>query len=308
MPARLAQLVSDIVGSGRPLSAPSVRAAGLVRRALIHGGDPVITYNHGGTPLRIPLSHPLPGLRARFPRYDLPIREIVRRLEPTTGDVVVDVGANVGDTAAMVRAESPVPLIAVEGVQEFLDFLADNTSSMTDVEIVPVFAGSSSTGMVSTSVARGTAHVVGPSQERPTVATKTLDSILRDSQLASGRRVRLIKIDTDGFELEVLRGATKSLDKHHPIVFLEYDPALLARQGGTGREIRDLLQDLGYRSLWIYDNYGEPMWRASLHDLGLLDQLDRYLTRRHPDYYCDILFEPPGEDELARQLAVDFGS
>lgn len=70
------------------------------------------------------------------------------------------------------------------------------------------------------------------------VPMRRLDDLLRDEQLGE---VRCIKIDVEGYNLPVLRGARETIQTHHPAIFCECaTPAQF-------REVDAYLAELGYR-------------------------------------------------------------
>jgi len=56
----------------------------------------------------------------------------------------------------------------------------------------------------------------------------------------------VIKIDVEGFELNVLRGARLTLEKHRPLLFLEINPEALDSVGAQAAELTWLLKYQGY--------------------------------------------------------------
>jgi FkbM family methyltransferase len=76
-----------------------------------------------------------------------------------------------------------------------------------------------------------------------TVPVTTLDA-LRDRQ---GFRPTVLKVDVEGFELEVLRGAGRVLAEDRPALFLEIHGAMLADRGLAPRAVLDLVREAGYR-------------------------------------------------------------
>jgi FkbM family methyltransferase len=66
----------------------------------------------------------------------------------------------------------------------------------------------------------------------------------------------LVKIDVEGYELAVLRGARRLLAGSRPVLFLEIHPQRIAELGGSLAEIAGLLAELGYR---IFDLRGKPL-------------------------------------------------
>ena len=64
----------------------------------------------------------------------------------------------------------------------------------------------------------------------------------------------LIKVDVEGFELEVLQGATRLLHTHHPALVIEIHPPQLALSGGSEDALFSLLSDSGYAWQIIHQN------------------------------------------------------
>ena len=56
-----------------------------------------------------------------------------------------------------------------------------------------------------------------------------------------------IKIDTEGAELLVLRGAAKTLREEHPVLLLELSDQLLASLDCSSQQVFALLRECGYR-------------------------------------------------------------
>lgn len=59
----------------------------------------------------------------------------------------------------------------------------------------------------------------------------------------------VIKIDVEGAELLVLRGAKSTLARHKPTLFLSVHPVHLEAMGHSVEELADLLRDIGYETL-----------------------------------------------------------
>lgn len=62
-----------------------------------------------------------------------------------------------------------------------------------------------------------------------------------------GRDIRLIKIDTQGYDLEVLKGCEQTLQQHGPVVFLEFIYSALYVDQATPFAIESWLGARGYR-------------------------------------------------------------
>jgi hypothetical protein len=62
-----------------------------------------------------------------------------------------------------------------------------------------------------------------------------------------GLSVQLVKIDVDGFECEVLRGATALLRDSRPIFMMELSPYVLGEHGSSLEELLSFFVPNGYR-------------------------------------------------------------
>jgi FkbM family methyltransferase len=65
-----------------------------------------------------------------------------------------------------------------------------------------------------------------------------------------------IKIDVEGFEMNVLKGAEKTIKKFHPVMLIEINNFALERNGVTSKDIFEYLDSLGYTYGNIYSEQG----------------------------------------------------
>jgi len=75
------------------------------------------------------------------------------------------------------------------------------------------------------------------------VAAVTIDDFCREREI---QRIDLIKIDTDGFEYSILRGAQKSLGKFLPYIIFEIGIYVMEERGISFEQYYDYLSSLGY--------------------------------------------------------------
>jgi len=93
----------------------------------------------------------------------------------------------------------------------------------------------------------------------------SLDGLLKKNK----KRVRLIKIDVDGYELEVLKSAKKTLQKEKPIIYFELAPYLYKEMGYTLDHLIKFVQKMGYT---FYDEDFKPVLDIKVVSSKLTDK------------------------------------
>jgi hypothetical protein len=155
------------------------------------------------------------------------------------------VGANVGDTAALVRAETDVPILCIEGDERFFALLERNAARIGSVELEHAFVEAPARGRIVREA--GTARIV---EGDDALSAKPLARILEEHP----RFVRpaLVKLDTDGMDVPIIEANLELLARLRPVLFFEYDPHL-----GAGPAIFDRLREAGYARAEWYENTGK---------------------------------------------------
>jgi FkbM family methyltransferase len=115
----------------------------------------------------------------------------------------------------------------------------------------------------------------------PTPAVR-LDTVFRDLGWPS---VGLVKIDVQGAEELVLKGAQETLRRSQPAIFIEIDEAALRRFSSSPEQIEHHLASLGY-----------GMYEASAAKLGAPVDASRARMIRSRLGYADFLFIPRDSD------------
>ncbi len=184
-------------------------------------------------------------------RYRLP-HSVVARIKP--GDWVVDIGANVGvitsqlcgvvRSGGRVWAFEPVPANVAR-----LGYLKErNALSQLEVFSLAVGAVDGTVALGMPPPGRSGWGSITKSWDVAShvdVEVRTLDALVA-SQGRPGETVRLLKIDVEGFEPEVVEGASMVLRQHRPDVYCEFNDVLLRDRGRSSRELLDLFAELSY--------------------------------------------------------------
>jgi FkbM family methyltransferase len=176
------------------------------------------------------------------------------------GDCCVDIGANfgmhtlylahlVGDAGTVIAFE-PVPRnLALLERNLKLNGYGQRTS------VVPKLASNSPLPFLEMEIpAKGvavTASMAGQKGGRE--CTSVPNTRLDDYFGMNSAPVRLMKIDVEGAELEVLRGAQEMLKRHNPALIIEVHGFALPDFGASVEMLRDFLSSLGYLEsiIWV---------------------------------------------------------
>lgn len=204
-----------------------------------------------------------PGVIMRLDPHDVVSREILMtgHWEPRTwavmephvpaGGTFVDVGAHVG-WYSLKAAKAVGPrgrVIAIEPDHATLRKLRDNiraSGAEAVIVVVPVACYDSETTLPFYSAPRSNTgesslSLAAASQEGPITASypvraRRLDDILREVGVT---RVDALKIDVEGAELHVLKGAVETLDRFRPEISVEV-------LGADAREVRLFMRARAY--------------------------------------------------------------
>jgi FkbM family methyltransferase len=264
--------------------------------------DPLVRYDLAGTVIQLPFSHNLPLYRKLYPAYASNIARIARQVQAKyPGSACIDIGANVGDTAAFIRSVSAGPLLCIEGEAFFFQILRQNAAVMPDVECDQSFVGESS-GLIEGRLVsnEGTAHLIPSEKATSQTTTRSLPDILADHPAFAA--AKLLKVDTDGYDLRILQSHLDFLRNVHPIIFFEYDPHFFTLYGSSGLSLFTDLRASGYHDVMVYDNFGDYVLTIPLTDTSILEDLHYYYSGRQMLAYCDLCVFPQEDADLCQEL------
>jgi len=216
--------------------------------------------------LRVPAGHALPAIMAQWEYYGWNIARIVDVIAGSFPDLrVIDIGANIGDTAAMIRRVSDCPILCVEGVPEYLRYLAENVKFL-NVEIFPGYVsidGAADSLFAAVSDGSASASKTGPQAVGVEKITALPLEVILD-QHPRFKVSKFWKIDTDGLDCPIIQASRSLIQKARPIIFFEYDPFLT--QGDSAMVVWEFVRDLGYLDAVAWDNVGNYMGAYNLRD------------------------------------------
>lgn len=169
---------------------------------------------------------------------------------------VIDIGANVGFyTVLFAQKLNKAKVLAIEPTLNALQRLYKNIqlNNVTDKTIV--FEGAASDrhgrGEIKTLIGREEYSTLGR-WEHPSVKNEkfnahetevtTVDNLVKKYSLDPG----FIKIDVEGLEHSVLKGAKTTLEKKRPVILSELSYNLLKQNGSSSIEVIKFLESLNY--------------------------------------------------------------
>ncbi|XAR66898.1 hypothetical protein NMG60_11013271 [Bertholletia excelsa] len=207
----------------------------------------------------------LKGKPFRRPDISETIQEVLEKMRGAgkTG-IFVDVGANVG-MATFAAAVMGYRVLAFEPVFENLQSICNGVFFNRVGNLVTVFEAAASdrpgnitfhklVGRLDNSAvsATGAKMAFKSNEEIPLqVRTIPLDKVIPESE-----PVLLLKIDVQGWEYHVLKGASKLLSRKKgeaPYIIYEEDERLLQASNSSSKEIREFLHSVGYDHCTKYD-------------------------------------------------------
>jgi len=181
--------------------------------------------------------------------------EVQKELNLKKG-IFMDVGANIGRLSVQVAKNSKkVKVIAIEPERYNFSVILKNIEANKLKNIFPLNLGCSekkgtSPFFVIGKGSGGNSLIFqkGKKQKRIKIKTNTLDNLSKELKL---KRMDLLKIDVEGAEIKVLKGAKKCLELYHPKILFESSTSKRLK------EIENFLKNFGYKINKIdeFNNY-----------------------------------------------------
>ena len=189
--------------------------------------------------------------------YERQTRAALRRLVKP-GALVLDIGANIGaHTLSLANLVGPAGrVLAFEPTDYAFRKLSRNLELnpelaprvqayhcfLTGTDAAPVPSGVYSSWPLAKEAGLHAKHL-GREMRTEAARARSVDSVLAEHP---GRTVQLVKLDVDGFECDVLRGAARLLSEVRPIFVMELAPYVLEERGASLDEMLGFFSANGY--------------------------------------------------------------
>lgn len=188
--------------------------------------------------------------------WDPQIPEILKLISPQSG-VVVEIGANIGTSILPHTQNFPeLQFKLYEPVPTFYNLLIENHKTFNfkkNSEIFQIAFGDNENETIEINVGLGTAGKTKlvhyqMIDQKINVPSRKFDSFFQNEKIS------FIKLDVDGYEFTILKGAENILKSQHPMLFIEFSAKLMVDINQSPYDIINLLKSIGYNQIKIWDN------------------------------------------------------
>lgn len=227
---------------------------------------------------------------SRNHRYDLLTKKIIRQCCNENSNCV-DVGAHRGEVAAYFVKYAPGGMHYIFEPLPFLyQFLKKKFQSTNNCKIYPIALSdkkeSASFNYVISNPAYSGLKKRRYDRKKEKDTTIRVETDVMDAIIPSNVRIHFIKLDVEGGELNVLRGAQRILKESHPTVIFEFGIGGSDVYGATPERLFSFFMQFNYRIFLLEDFINS---RAAL---TLSDLKDQFYNRRN--YYFVAAYETTG--------------
>ena len=230
----------------------------------------------------LPPGHLLSLYESVYPKYDRFLPTVIGKIKEN--EVIIDIGANIGDTLFRLLNINTRPYYyCIEADNFFFEYLQKNKKSL-DVNIqnkiilIKTLVGDQLQGNLSETTT-GTKSLI---ESDLGIKSKKLDDIIMEYKI---KNIKLIKVDVDGFDYNILFSAINELKNNKPDIFFEYMPL---DESGKKNYLRliEKLNEIGYSNWTMLDNYGSIIFENK----GYIDVIDKtkstLIEKDIFDIYC----------------------
>ncbi|WP_153798739.1 FkbM family methyltransferase [Foetidibacter luteolus] len=257
----------------------------------------------GNYEIVLPANNPLISTYKEQKDFNGEIARLVNIVNEKYPDLVLlDVGANVGDTVAIIKSIKDIPIVCIEGDELSYRYLQRNVAQFKHVTTIKQFLGETDSSINVTLDKQGWNTTIIPGKEGASlVQLLTLDTVIND--IPDKSKIKFLKIDTEGFDTIILRGAFNYLKQVKPVVYFEYNRDNMNAIGEDGLSTIFSLASLGYSDILFFDDRGRFVISASLSNEDIVSQLHHYANGSGSlIYYYNICLFHKEDETLAKKI------
>lgn len=220
-----------------------------------------------GVRMVLPWAHRLPDYAGEDGPYGQNLVQLASLLARASAPVtMIDVGANVGDSTLQVLHAADARVLCIEADPHYLEYLHLNVDKEAHVSVVEALLTPDAQTGAKTAVRTGgtTRFTEGGAED----AMRTVTPAELREQFPEFAGLRLVKSDTDGYDVALVPAIAEEWRDSRPVLFFEYDHRLSRLAGNDPLAVWPRLKELGYRDVAVWDNGGAPLGRTTVDDIA----------------------------------------
>ena len=205
--------------------------------------------------LILPPKHLFSLYKKKYKNYDKFLVNLTKKLKKK--DSLIDIGANVGDTLfQIIQKKSKFNYFCIEGDKFFYSYLEKNVMNLPNhlkkkIKIIQEIVGKNLLGKLT-----GSGGTKSFEYDKLGKKSKSLNEIVENYKI---KKIKIIKIDVDGYDFNVINSGFKIIKKYKPVIYFE----IMIINELSLKNYKDTiirLSHLGYVYWTILDNYGNKIF------------------------------------------------
>lgn len=262
-----------------------------------------VTYKVFGYELRMPEHHHIQSILEREPLRENLLAQAAKVLFKEANSEFIDVGANIGDTAAVVYSEAEVAptSILIEPSTYFYEFLQENQKLFPNSTILKKFVAQE----FPLRQLSGSLHHWGGTAKFIENGSEYVGDQIDLNDLISNN-TKLVKIDCDGLDFKILKSVVPRIEKRQPAFY--YENEITTRQQlEDALDVSEHFKAAGYVHAIVARNCGTLIYAGKLDD-HFVDVLNLQFALhaqglRSSIYYTDVIvFSANHQKEFSETL------
>jgi FkbM family methyltransferase len=261
--------------------------------------DPVIELELGGKRVKMNLSYNLPIMLIDRPYYNSALPRLSRFIREKQGHLTfIDIGANIGDTAILIDEKVPDGnYLCVEASDFYFKILEENAKLLKGITPVKVLCDENESKVNVALDVIGDSAVVAKTAGAEMIST-TIDNLVK--KYPSFNKTNILKVDTDGYDYKVIRGAKLLIESSKPAMFFEFSPNHLIEAGENPVSIFKFLEEKGYTNMLFYDRFGYIYMNLKTNETDFIERLIEYTKRKKGEYYDILTFHSSNNGDFEK--------
>jgi FkbM family methyltransferase len=263
----------------------------------------VVTTQIGRYAIQVPSNNPISSWYLSHPNYSSQLgrlTSLARNKFPNLA--VIDIGANVGDTACIIKTAEDVPLLCIEGDDYTFSFLQKNVAQFKNTTAHKMFLGEKTVEITAQLEKSGWNTTIKPAEASSSASRMSITSL--DDFILTRPDVdtfKLLKIDTEGFDCSIIRGAKQFIQRVSPVITFEFNRENMDAINEPGIETLFMLADLGYSHIAFHDSHGRFLCATTLNDRGLIHDLYNFADGNpgRSIFYYDLTVFSKSDNDIA---------